>query len=62
MNRFKRTAVNILTRGACKARKSVIIDPCICLPDSNSLFRYVIANSTNAYYHKSMIAKVFKAI
>ena len=22
--------------GACKARKSVIIDPCTCFPDSNS--------------------------
>ena len=22
--------------GACKARKSVIVDPCTCLPDSNN--------------------------
>ena len=40
MKRFKttfpRTAVNILSRGACKAKKSVIIDPYTCLPDSNN--------------------------
>ena len=34
---FYRTAVNILSRGACKARKSVIIDPYTYLPDSNNL-------------------------
>ncbi len=27
--------MNILSRVACKTRKSVIIDPCTCLPDSN---------------------------
>ena len=33
---FYRTAVNILSRGARKARKSVIIAPYTCLPDSNN--------------------------
>ncbi|MBR2945587.1 MAG: hypothetical protein IKC18_02790, partial [Bacteroidaceae bacterium] len=33
---FYRTAVNFLSREACKTRKSVIIDPYTCLPDSNS--------------------------
>ena len=34
---FYRTAVNILSRGgACKAKKTVIIDPYTCLPDSNN--------------------------
>ena len=26
--------------GACKARKSVIIDPCTCLPDSNNSYYF----------------------
>ena len=29
-------SLNILSRGACKARKSVIIDPYTRLPDSNN--------------------------
>ena len=26
---------------ACKARKSVIVVPCTCLPDSNNLFLWI---------------------
>ena len=35
---FYRTAVSILSKGACKARKSVIIDPYTRLPDSNNFY------------------------
>ena len=45
---FYRTAVNFLSRGACKARKSVFIAPYIRLPDSNNCLNiYSIPLSDN---------------